>query len=58
MPKNSDFGDPAPLAPITIMSNLSDFAKFAIAFTVSFDVTIFSSKSIPCLAAGWFLHCS
>ena len=27
-----DFGDPEPRDPITITSNLSDFAKFAIAF--------------------------
>ena len=44
LPKNSDFGDPAPLAPITMMSNLPDFARFAIVLTVSVDVTIFFFK--------------
>jgi hypothetical protein len=34
LPKNSDFRDPFPLAPITMMSNLPDSAKFDIVFIV------------------------
>src|SRR5574341_2145697 len=51
LPRNWVLGQLCPLAPITIMSNLFDFAKFVIVLTMSFDVNTLSSNSIPCLAA-------
>lgn len=52
LPRKADFGELCPLAPITMTSDLSDFAKVAIAFTMSLDTTIFLSNSIQCLAAA------